>query len=130
MGIIYECSCSSCGFKKEFFLGGGFNSCSLERNFKAISVEEREEIEKLQESNLIERFEIENKITKCEKCKIIGNKTIISIWKKNGEKIIFGNKCNKCKDELIVFDNICVKETTCPQCQKSDADYKEVGHWD
>ena len=131
MGIVYTASCPTCDYKKDFFLGFGFNSINLFSSAQVLKEEEQKEIHEIVSNREIKDFSVENKLTECLHCDTpekLKDKTIITITKQNQHNLVFGNKCSDCDEELRIYDTIA--EVSCPCCKDSSLTFEETGRWD
>lgn len=136
MGILYKGSCSVCGYRGEFSLGGGRLGCMLKENLRVLCEKEREEIKAMMDRDEINSFDIENKLTLCDTCpkeQALKARTIITVYDKMGNKKIFGGVCLSCGAVLKIFDNVSEPNNNnikCPDCNKGEISFEPVGFWD
>lgn len=130
MGRIYKASCPHCTYQKEFMVGGGLNSCNLDRCARILSSEEQKHIRELKEQNRVEHFDIENHIAECRSCGELNSQIIITIEDKQGNVHTFGNRCKKCNQEASIYPNTIHYQILCPECKTDFLEFIETGLWD
>lgn len=131
MGVVYTASCPTCNYKKDFFLGFGFNSINLFSSAQVLKEEEQKEIHEIDSNREIKDFSVENKLTECTHCNTperLKEKVVITITKQNGDNLVFGNKCSHCEKELKTYNSL--MGVSCPCCKDSSLTFEETGHWD
>lgn len=130
MGEMYKAVCPKCGYKTKLCLGFGFVSINLERSASFLREDEQAAVMKIAAEGMISEFNIENKVTECAECRIIGSQMIIDIMENDKTKHRFGNLCSKCGKELTVREEGENGEYTCPKCGQGVLEMEMTGVWD
>ena len=131
MGIVYRASCPTCNYNKNFCIGFGRNSINLISSARVLREEEQKKVHELVTNREIKDFSVENKLVECAHCDApekLKEKSIIKVTKKNGDNLVFGNKCSHCKEELKIYDSL--MGVSCPCCKDSSLTFEETGQWD
>ncbi len=130
MGTIYNGSCPQCGFTKDFHIGGGMMGFDLARNAQFLSQHESTRILEMIENHDVDHFLIEKYITECPKCHRVEDSLIIKITDTNGICHTFGNTCNYCHKELVIYKKTELDNIKCPTCKNHILLFGPIGNWD
>lgn len=125
MGHSYTYRCANCGFEDQFNEGHGFliRSQSLADYLKLGM-----KIYHYKTHNLLKHLAAQNDdlfvksgfhIYKCPRCKILYDKTEVTVF--SNEKIVHKSefRCSKCRARLKLTNIHRLKNATCPACQNN-----------
>lgn len=144
MGNFYKYKCNSCGFKKDYYVGGGFlteeyfnESEKLEKEFKTDILSGRygdilkAMVEADTENELV--FSRDTQLFQCCNCKVIKvwrEKHIGVYWldKQYYLNVEIKQSCPECGCE--VFEKIENFNPICPECKKEQLELVSIGKWD
>lgn len=125
MGHAYTYRCRNCGYEDKFNQGHGFliHSQSLQNYLNL-----RKQLFHYKTHRLLKNLSKQNgelfvkagfQVYKCPRCKILYNKTEVTVF--NEEKVIHRSKfrCSKCKSRLKLTNIHRLRTATCPVCNKN-----------
>lgn len=130
MGTVYEANCPECGYQKSFSIGSGLFALQLHRHLRCFDEREQEEIQKLEQENRIQNFQIVNQLSFCKHCGKLREKAVLYVTGTNQEKYVFGSHCADCQGELILYGEQEMGHVLCPDCGKAELKFSGIGRWD
>ena len=130
MAQVFKGSCPNCQYTRDFFLGFGKMSINLLASLRVLNEQEQKEINTLLNNKQVKDFIVENKLVECscsQPMEKLKDKTIITITTHSGSTLVFGDRCDKCKDTFVIHPNL--EDVPCPCCQDSILTFSITGHW-
>jgi DNA-directed RNA polymerase subunit RPC12/RpoP len=123
MGHAYKYSCSRCGFEQDFIQGHGFLIRSqplneyLEQGKKLFHYKTHNTLKQLAVQNRCLYLKAGFQIYKCPKCKILEDKTEVSVF--NDVKVVHKSefRCSNCRARLKLTNIHRLKKAICPACK-------------
>ena len=138
MGHAYKYRCSRCGFEQDFNQGHGFlvHSQSLDeylnQGIKLFHYKTHDALIKLASQNNNLYLKAGFQIYKCPKCKILEDKTEVTVFK--DEKVVHKSefRCNECRTRLKLTNIHRLKKAICPVCRKRtfQMNHSNIVLWD
>lgn len=145
MGTTYKYKCNSCGFEKEYFIGGGFFTENYFRETQKLNKELKNDALEGKFGNIVKAvvkadtgnelfFSCGEQLFQCNGCKTIKiwwEKRIKSHWNSNNQydlDIEIKQKCPECGDKG--FNKIKNFAPLCPECKKETLELISLGRWD
>ena len=124
MGHAYKYRCSNCGFQQNFNQGHGFLIHSqpldeyLHQNSKLFHYKTHSTLEKLAKQNSNLYLKAGFQIYKCPKCKLLQDKTEVTVF--SDEAVVHKSefRCNQCRSRLKLTNIHRLKKAICPSCKK------------
>lgn len=138
MGHAYKYRCNRCGFEQDFNQGHGFLVHSqlldeyLNQGTKLFHYKTHNALKKLASQNENLYLKAGFQIYKCPKCKILQDKTEVTVFK--DEKIVHKSefRCNECRTRLKLTNIHRLKKAICPVCRKRtfQMNHSNIELWD
>ncbi len=138
MGHAYKYRCGNCGYEEQFNQGHGFKVHSqplneyLKQRKKLFHYKTHIVLEKLSKNDDNLYLKTGFQIYKCPKCKILQDKTEVTVFK--DEKVIHKSefRCRSCRMRLKLTNIHRLKKAICPNCSERmfQMDYQNSNLWD
>lgn len=109
-------------------VGAGLMSNRPDIIASCLNEEESKKWQRLYDNKEITSFQAEQKVYYCENCKDLFCLLSVDTELADGNKVTFGNKCQKCHKELKQID--LQPHMKCPICNSGDLSWKQTGLWD
>lgn len=124
MGHAYKYTCRRCGFEKDFIQGHGFMIHSqplkeyLQQGKKLFHYKTHNALKQLAVQNTDLYLKAGFQIYKCPKCKILQDKTEVTVF--NDETVVHKSefRCGHCRSRLKLTNIHRLKKAICPACKK------------
>lgn len=138
MGHAYKYRCENCGYEEQFNQGHGFKVHSqplseyLKQSKKLFHYKTQNVLENLAKKDDNLYLKAGFQIYKCPKCKVLQDKTEVTVFK--GDEIVHKSefRCNSCRSRLKLTNIHRLKKAICPNCRKRtfQMDHNHSDLWD
>ena len=110
-------------------VGAGLMSRNSDVIASCLNKEEAAEWRQLCDRQEVSSFQAEQKVFYCGHCNDLFCQLIVNAGLTDGKSVVFGNKCDKCGNELHGID-LEARHMVCPVCKTGDLSWKQTGFWD